>query len=285
MTNLVDSNMGNNFSNRQDVYVNMFENPKVQENQKTIHIRGIVIPGETVLLFGEEGKRFINPFADLVSSKDEEHSVIILGLHLLFVDNPTRHDLKINVTNLFVGTGNGSHIDDLGSLVIMCPAKYSGTVNGNDRIIYKPKMKDVILRENAGMEEEIIGASGNSVDLPDRHYFHITHPIVVFIVKNREVLEPGNSDFYRNKESDTYSISDAFLQKVKTFFKLKYYNDIHKTRFVDTKVECNLPKELFDEMIGRKNDAFVPNVSLIVQVNYLSILPGEEKMRHIEMRV
>jgi hypothetical protein len=280
--------MGNNFSNRADVYINEFSNPKVKESQQTIHIRGIVIPGETFLLFGEEGKRFINPFADLVSSRDEEHSVIVLGIHLLFVDNPTRHDLRINVTNLFAGTGINKdvpHIDDLGSLVIMCPAKYSGTVNGNDRIVYKPRMKDVFLREYAGMEEEIIEANGNSVDLPDRHYFHITHPIVVFIIKNREVLEPGNSDFYRNKESDTYSISDAFLQRVKTFFKLTYYNDIHKTRFVDTKVECNLPKELYEEMIGRKNDAFVPNVSLIVQVNYLSILPGEEKMRHIEMRV
>ena len=129
--------MGQNFSSRQDYYVNRFSNPKVQEHQKTFKLRGVVVPGETYLLF-DGGKRAINPFSELISQRDEEHSVIIIGIYVLYIDNETNHELRINVSNLFVGSNLNKdvpHIDDLGSLLILCPPKFSGPVTGNDRIL------------------------------------------------------------------------------------------------------------------------------------------------------
>ncbi len=127
--------MGQNFSSRQDHYVNRFSNPKVVESQKTFSIRGVVIPGDTCLVFND-GKKVINPFIDLISQKDEEHSVIIIGIYILYISNETNHDIRINVNNLFVGSNlNKDHTDDIGSLLILCPARFNGPVLGMDRIL------------------------------------------------------------------------------------------------------------------------------------------------------
>ncbi len=283
--------MGQNFSSRQDVYVNRFSNPKVQEHQKTFKLRGVIVPGETYLLF-DGGKRFINPFSSIISQKDEEHSVIIIGIYVLYIDNETNHELRINVSNLFVGSRLNKdipHTDDTGSLLIICPAGYSGPVTGTDRILYKPRLSDSVLQAYAGMEEVIIdtvaGPVVPAIDAPSAPLLlDNTHPLVYFIIQNMNHLKPSYGDFHENQKSKTFYVNPEFAQRAQLFFKSSIYEDLHKTRFNDTKVECQLPKNLYDDYCGRKNDAFVPNVTCIIQVNYLSILPGQAKVGVLEVR-
>jgi hypothetical protein len=272
------------FSSRLDVYVKRFSNPKVQELQKTFKFRGIVVPGEKYLLF-EDGKRFINPFSnEIISRTDEEHSIVILGIYILFIDNETNYNLSINVNSLFAGSHLNQdvpHVDDTGNISILCPAKYSGAVNGIDRILYKPRVCDSVLRACAGMEEVIVAP------LPanqDPLILDITHPLVYFIIENMTILEATHAHFHRNAHSETYHISREFALRAQSLFRATIYNDLHKTRFADTQMECLLPKQLCDEMSGRKNDAFVPNVTGILQLNYLSILPGQSKMGFMELK-
>ncbi len=106
----------------------------------------------------------------------------------------------------------------------------------------------------------------------------ITHPLAYFIQQSEKELQPGHWDFHKNPKSDTYYIGAEFAKRVQVFFKSKIYDDVHKTRFIDTRVECQLPTALFEEVCTRKNDALVPNVICIIQVTYLSILPGQSKI-------
>lgn len=276
--------MGQNFSSRHDHYINRFSNPKVQENQKTFRFRGVVVPGESYLLF-EGGKRTINPFQELISQRDEEHSVIILGIYVLYIDNETNHEVRISVSNLFVGSNLNQdvpHIDDIGSLVLLCPARFNGPVLDIDRIVYRPRITDTVLRSFAGMEEAIV--SFVPEESGENSLLDITHPLVYFIIQNTKYLEPKYNDFHQNEKTSTYFIDSEFAKRAQLFFKKTIYNDLHKTRFNDTRVECELPKPLVDEMRSRKNDAFVPNVTVIIQVTYLSIVPGQPKMGFIEMK-
>ena len=274
--------MGQNFSTRQDHYVNRFSTPKVIESQNTFSIRGVVIPGETHLTFSN-GKRVINPFVDIISQKDEEHSVIIIGIYILYISNETNHDVRINVSSLFVGSQLNKdipHTDDIGSLIILCPARFNGPVLGMDRILYRPRLCDSVLCAYAGMEDAIMTQPIGEEPL----ILDITHPLAYFIAQSEKELEPTHWDFHKNPKSDTYYIGAEFAKRAQVFFKSKIYDDVHKTRFIDTRVECQLPKPLLEETRAIKNDALAPNVTCIIQVTYLSILPGQPKINVMEVK-
>lgn len=261
--------MGGNFSSRQDVYINRFSNPKVQEIQKTISVRGVVVPGERHLIF-ENGKNFYNPFKGLISSVDEEHSAVITGIYQLFVRNELNHDLIVNVTGLFNGKKRNqdvNHVDDTGNLRILCPAKYNSTVNGIDGILYKPRLRHEILQAYVGMEDAII--ESNQI------VYENTHPIVHFILHHMEnpPMVQREGFFHFEKE---------YIDRVKLFFKNTIYDDIHKTRFDDAKIMCELPFDLSEQF---KKTLFQESLTFIIQINYLMIMPGESKMKHQELKI
>lgn len=261
--------MGGNFSSRHDVYINRFNNPKIQEMQKTISVRGVVVPGERRLIF-ENGKDSDNPFKGLVSPIDEGHSAVITGIYLLFVRNEMNEDLIVNVNGLFNGKKRNqdvSHVDDTGNMRILCPAKYNNPVTGIDGILYKPRLKHEILQAYVGMEDTIVAESNQII-------YEITHPIVHFILHHMENPPIDKREGYFHFEKE-------YIDRVKLFFKNTIYDDIHKTRFEDTKVTCELPVELSEQF---KKSIFQQSLTFIIQINYLMIMPGESKMKHQELK-
>ncbi len=271
--------MGNNFSTRQDIFLNRFSNPRVQELQKTLSIRGTVIPGEKWLTF-ENGKNSVNPFQSLVSPQDASQSVVLLGIYNLFIRNEVNDDIVFRVDNLFVGKSTNedvNHVDDNGRIKILCPFKYDNSISGADTILYKPRLKAEVLKAYCGLEECIISGQQQIYDK--------THPLVHFILGNRELLETSSSDFIKHEKTQTYEISPEFLKRVQTFFSNTIYDDIHRTRFEETKISCELPKKVIEDNQNRKNVAVLPNVIVILQVNYLLISPGDQHLRFIEMKV
>ena len=264
-----------NFSSRQDLYLNQFSNPKVQELSKTLSLRAIVVPGDPNLTFAHEG----NAFAGMVSSNDEGQEIVILGIFLLFVHNETRYDVYVDLKGLFIGKKTNQdvpHVDDCGDLRILCPANFNGVVVGTDRVLYKPRLKDDILRMYAGMERAI-------VECAEQPAFEVSHPIMHFILHNKHLLNPSASDLVERDR--VFTIAPEFLARVKSFFQNTIYDDIHPTRFEGTSVSGKVPKELMDDVQRRKNPAVFPNVTVIVQINYLLVMPGEQKLRHVELKV
>lgn len=262
--------MGGNFSSRQDVYINRFHNPKIQEMQKIISVRGVVAPGERHLIF-ENCKNSDNPFKGIVSTVDEEHAAVITGIYLLFVKNETNHDLIVNVTDLFNGKKRNqdvSHVDDTGNLRILCPAKYNNSVTGIDGILYKPRLKHEILQAYVGMEDAIVAET-------DQIIYENTHPIVHFIIHHMENPPMVQREGYFHFEKE-------YIDRVKIFFRNTIYDDIHKTRFQDTKIMCELPLELSEQF---KKSIFQQSLTFIIQINYLMIMPGESKMKHQELKI
>ena len=118
--------MGGNFSSRKDVYVHHFVNPRIQERQEQVMVRMMAVPGENALL-SLNGKREMNPFAHLISDKDEGQQAVIMGIYVLFINNETKHDLMMELSGLFNPPANAGglknqdvqHIDDSGKLQIL----------------------------------------------------------------------------------------------------------------------------------------------------------------------
>lgn len=248
--------MGNNFSAKQEIYVNDVSNPRVRECTRTLSIRGVVVPGEELLAISGGA----NPFASLVTSKDENQSAVILGIYTKYIRNETNCDVTFNVSNLFASKSTNedvNHVDDNGKLKILCPARYDGAVEGNDSLIYRPRLRNNILLTYCGVEENLLST--------EEHVLHVTHPIVRFIRENKKLLEPESSDFVE-LEKNSFQIDPTFLEKTKRFFKNTIYDDIHRTRFEGTLVECKVPKL---EQIS--DPALYPNITCIIQVDYILV--------------
>ncbi len=274
--------MGNNFSTRQDWYLNKFSNPRVQELQKTISIRGTVVPGEKWLIF-DNGKNFINPLQALVSPHDESQSVVILGIYNLFIRNEVNDDLLVKVDKMFTGKSPNedvNHVDDSGCIKILCPNKYDNSINGSDAILYKPRLKSEILKAYCGLEDSIVGDVPHGGPLYDK-----TQPIVHFILNHQTLLQTTSYDFIKHENTQTFQIEPEFLKRVQTFFRKTIYDDIHRTRFEETKITCELPKKVIEDHQNKKNVAVLSNLIIILQVNYLLISPGDQHLKGIEVRV
>jgi hypothetical protein len=254
-----------NFSTRQELYINKFNNPKIQDMEKLISIRGTVVPGEKFLIF-EDGKNFCNPLKSLVSDKDISHAVVITSVYCSFLRNETKHDLILNLNNVFHGNNMNQdvkHEDDTGCLKIFCPASYDGPVNGVDSLVYKPRIQDHILRAYAGMQ------------LPEddeQLVFEKSHPLVHFILHHTKSPQYTELDGYLKFEKE-------YLDKMKLYFKTTVYDQIHVTRFESTKIQCELPQ------VDDKPKKIQPSLTLIIQFNYFLIMPGENKMKHLAVKL
>lgn len=248
--------MGNFSSSRQSVYINTLVNPKVQDAQKTISLTGTILPGEKQLIFDCE-----NPFKKLVPQNDDHCKIVITGLYLLYVKNQTAQDLHIHIDKLFhVENLNQdvNHVDDCGSLKILCPANYDNTVNGVDGILYKPRPSYDILKNFSG------------VIVPDSQIFEKNHPIVYFINNYMPVPETGV------KHENHYEFKKEYIDLVR-----KHFNNlnIRETRFDDTRVSCEITQ------IENNRRKVPQTVMIIIQINYLLIMPGGELMKPLTMKI
>lgn len=258
--------MGGNFSTRHDVYLQQFVNPLVQEAVHRLSIRVQAKADGRLVIVGTE-----NPFARIVSDKDLAQSAIITGIFLLHLRNEvTDAPVEIVVHGLFVGKNqnqNVPHTDDTGELRIMCPAGFDDVVTGNDQILYKPRLRDEVVRAYAGLDEAFMNEEATT--LPENH------PIVHFVSTNAKHLELQSRDFTHNPTSKTYDLNPEFLAKVKRFYANTIHEDMHPTRFEGTYVDC-------------RTTALPPapgtSVMCVIQVNTLIVTPGEPRMRVLEVR-
>jgi hypothetical protein len=281
--------MGGNFSSRKDVYVHHFVNPRIQERQEQVMVRMMAVPGENALL-SLNGKREMNPFAHLISDKDEGQQAVIMGIYVLFINNETKHDLMMELSGLFNAGGlknqDVQHIDDSGKLQILCPAGFNKSVEGNDRILYKPRLKDNVIRAYAGLDTALLKEQSitlNEKDDSESIVLEMAHPMVHFIITNTELLKPESSDVVKRERF--LEIRPEFFNKARQYYADTIHNDMHVTRFEDTKLACAPPRDVLDDIQNKKDPSAMPNVTVMLQINYLIVTPGEPKMRHQEIKL
>jgi hypothetical protein len=282
--------MGGNFSSRKDVYVHQFVNPRIQEHQEQVMVRMMAVPGENALL-SLNGKREMNPFKHLISDKDEGQQAIIMGLYVLFINNETKHDITLELSGLFnapaeaLNNQDVQHTDDSGRLQILCPAGFNKAVEGNDRILYKPRLKDDVIRAYAGLDTAILKDHSIALNEKDDEsiVLEMTHPMVHFIITNTELLKPESSDVVKRERF--LDIKPDFFNKARQYYADTIHNDMHMTRFEETKLACAPPRDVLDDIQNKKDPTALPNVTCILQLNYLIVTPGEPKMRHQEIKV
>lgn len=268
--------MGLSFSTRQDLYTHHFTNPRVSEISQEFHYRLIASAGESHFKF-PNGKEFINPFPNLVSDKDMFQHIFVTNISLLFLDNETKFDTICQIEGLFGNSAESNedvkHTDESGKFSILCPANYAGTVKGNDSILYKPRLKDEILKTYAGIAEAIVNPGELLADS-----YEITHPLCYFIVNNEHLLEPLPGDIEKVGET-LYKFDGKFVERVREYFRNTIYNDMHATRFDEAKISMKIPPELQDELRKSKNS---PNVTIIVRLAGLLVSSGELRLKNVE---
>lgn len=278
--------MGSNFSSRKDVYVHQFVNPRIQDRSEQIMIRMMAVPGETYMVFAD-GKTHCNPFEKFVSRVDDGQEAIITGIYGLFINNESNHSVTMDITGLFESKSQNEdvhHIDDDGKMKILCPAGINKALEGNDRILYKPRLMDETIRMYAGLEMAILKDFSVSLETDDSApvMLEYSHPLVHFIVMNMDILQPVPGDVIKHDTTGYLQVTRAFLIRAREFFADKIVRDLHPTRFEETQCSCLAPKELLEEAKQRK---IYPNVTIVLQMNYLLITPGERKMKHYEIKV
>jgi hypothetical protein len=251
-----------NFSTRQDLYINKFNNPKIKDIEKTFCIRGTLVDNEKQLIFDS-----VNPFKQLISQKDASHEIVVTGMYLIYLKNETKQEFKINIDNVFVGNNMNQdvkHEDDTGCIKILCPASYDGPVNEIDGLLYKPRLRDEMIRKYAGME----------IPNDEQLVFEINHPLVHFILHHTERPQ------YTKLEDNFFKFEKEYLEKMKNFFKATVFEQIHRTRFEDTKINCDVIP-----VISNEKKVIYPCVTFIIQLNGLLIMPGENKMKHLATKI
>lgn len=249
-----------NFSTRQDLYINKFNNPKVKDIEKTFCIRGSLVDGEKQLIFDT-----VNPFKQLVSEKDASHEFIITSMYLIYLKNETKQEFQIHLNNLFHGKNMNQdvkHEDDTGCVKILCPASYDGPVNEIDGLLYKPRLRDEMIRKYGGMEITT-----------DSDVLEVNHPLVHFILHHTDRPQ------YTKLDGDFFKFDKEYLEKMKNFFNATIFEQIHRTRFEDAKITCEVQQILHEKKI------VYPSVTFIIQMNGLLIMPGENKMKHLTKKL
>jgi hypothetical protein len=282
----LSSQMGNNFSSRQDFYVHSMDNTHTQELQDQVMIR--LIPDGTLFV-----PVLANPFRRLVSEKDDSQKICILGLSLVYICNESKYDVNIQLQNIFdvaiKKNEDTAHTDDTGCLKILCPANFNGPVLGNDRILYKPRLTLDVIRNYAGLNildiniKPMQEGGQNEMTL-----LELAHPIVYFILNNEDKLQEfGNSvnQIQRTNDPNFVKIETVYLNRVKEFFKNTIYDDLRMTRFDDVKIASVIPKGLFDELQNRKISPPLMSVTVIIQINYLQISSGSGKIKHQQIKI
>lgn len=254
---------------------------------KTLSLRGTLLSGEPNLIFDCE-----NPFKKLITQKDVSHGAVVTSVYVLYIKNETKYDFTVTIDKLFEGNNlnqDVKHEDDTGCLKILCPANFDGTVDGVDSLIYKPRLNDDILREYSGLE------------LPEDEnqlIFEKQHPIVHFIMHHTPNPQ------YTQMENGYIKFEKEYLDKMKLYFKTTVLNHIHVTRFENTRVGCGVPegrdkpspggggfvpsdkgKEEGDKPSPFGGRFIPPSITFIIQMNYILIMPGENKMKHLAIKL
>lgn len=245
---------------------------------KTLSLRGTLLPGEPNLIFDCE-----NPFKKLITQKDVSHGAVVTSVYVLYIKNETKYDFTVTIDKLFEGNNlnqDVKHEDDTGCLKILCPANFDGTVDGVDSLIYKPRLNDDILREYSGLE------------LPEDEnqlIFEKQHPIVHFIMHHTPNPQ------YTQMENGYIKFEKEYLDKMKLYFKTTVLNHIHVTRFENTRVGGRNPVPCGDGVspkeisLGRDSapcgGRIPPSITFIIQMNYILIMPGENKMKHLAIKL
>lgn len=256
--------MGNNFSSRRDIYLHQYRNPRVSEKSYKLMIR----------LTPSGFRPSALPFAQLVSDKDAGQYAIITGIYLLFVNNESAEEYRPLLRGLFPATEEKNedvqHTDDSGKLTIICPAQFNGPVEGNDGLLYKPRLTFDKLMNYAGLEQAF---SHSQTQQEEAIYVTQDHPIVHFVKFHQDILSPTTSDMIHHEKAGHYELTRDFYERVCAYFCANIKMDLRPTRFDEAEFTCNkLPKG--DEL-----------VSFVVQLDYLLVMPGEGKMSHKEIKL
>jgi hypothetical protein len=275
--------MGNNFSNRQDLYIHSIDNAQCQELQDQIMIRiNFTDKNEPHIIF-------TNPFRRLVSEKDTSQRICILALNLSYICNETKHDLLIHLHHLFEVLNkkneDAAHVDDTGHVKILCPGNFNGPVLGNDRILYKPRLNLDVIRNYACLN--LLDINVKSIgENSQESILELSHPLIYFILNNEEKLQEFGTNMIQRISNDSGSfvkVDTVYLNRVKEFFKNTIFDDLRPTRFDDVKIECPIPKDLANELANKKSSFFSPSITVLIQINYLLISESAGKLKQIKI--
>jgi len=108
--------------------------------------------------------------------------------------------------------------------------------------------------------------------------FEKQHPIVHFIMHHTPNPQ------YTQMENGYIKFEKEYLDKMKLYFKTTVLNHIHVTRFENTRVGCGVPEGRDKPSPG--GGGFVPpSITFIIQMNYILIMPGENKMKHLAIKL
>lgn len=261
--------MGLSFSSRQDIYLNQFCNPLTKECSEDFLIKCYLSPTDNVtLVFPKE-----NPFAHIVSDKIPGQFVVILGIYLNYIQSDFEDDdVKLILSGLFKKNSHNEDVeapDDSGEITILCPKKFDSAVRGNDRILYKPRIPDHILRDYAGVSNAIANAKEGDA-------FPKDHPMVHFV---KTYMKDIPLPLFQHGEELCYTMDKDVFQKVQTAFKNQIYEDIHETRFEYTRIHGKLDKP------ASKEREFPLSICITLKMNYLLVTPGEMKMKIKEIKI
>lgn len=279
--------MGGEFSSIQHLYVHQFENPRLQECKKTILVRLVARPGAPYFVLGHD-----NPLQSLVSKIDTEQTAVLLEIRYLYAHNECAHPLRVVFSGLFAANNDNvdaPHIDDTGELVVPCPPSFSGAIELNDRILYRPGLPPSTITSYAGLSSVIMQDDRDMCvpldDKSNRILLSMDHPIVHYIIANTNTLKPAAGDAVKHTSKGYFEVSPEMLQRARDSFMTAVHARMRQTRFEDSHISCEVPDALRAQLAGEKDPAKFPNVVVQLEISYLLITRGELKMKHGEIKI
>lgn len=204
-----------------------------------------------------------NPFKNLVSPKDINQRVVILGLYVTYVQNEFEHNLSPKIVGLFDASNKNQDVattDDTGSVLIYCPAQHNAEIKGNDRILYRPRLKEDTIRAYAAVGK-CIAETTIRTESP-KMLFAKEHPLILYMIKEQEALGVTSENVVYIPESGLYSVPTDVAKRVKEHFVNTIYEDIHETRFEDTQMTCDAFQKGLEEH---------KSLSVLLHMQYLLI--------------
>jgi hypothetical protein len=199
------------------------------------------------------------------------------------VINDTGHNLMPIIRGLFVGGGRNQdvpHVDDSGELRILCPARYNGPVGPHDRLLYKPRLRDDLLRDYAGMDVTAADQDNGTT------VFRLDHPLVHFVLHNQHLLHPNDAVFHHDSKTNMFHFDSKYLADTRNFFRNTVLEDMHPTTLADARISCEIPSPLIEELKQKGGRISVfPSLTFTFIVQYLLVTPGEARMKHREIKI
>jgi hypothetical protein len=238
------------YSTKTELYLNQYTNPLVKEGTEEFLIRGHC--NNEFVIVNE------NPFRQkLISEKIPGQKVIVLGLYVTYIQSDM--EATVIISNLFKNKLHNDDVDrDSGTVEILCPKDYDKSIQGNDRVLYRPSMSENLIRHYAGMTEAILEARQTEV-------FPSNHPIVMF-AKQLQLPLTSNEEGFIMMDKETF-------EKTQSTFANHIQNGILETDFDATKI--------YGKLENKKGGT----VNVMLKMKYLLITPGEMKLKINELRL